>query len=351
LNKADSYIKQNASDYPLPALPLASELRSGIAEVMKSVSHAGSGAFLAGCVLLMMIRASRGESGATGKALPAGIAAAGATLQLVADGCDGVPFAFTEGCSSDSAGNVYFTDQPHDRILKYDTTGTMSVFMQPCGRSNGTCFDAAGNIITCADEHNQLWSITPDKKITVLVKDYQGKLLNGPNDVWVDPKGGLYITDPFYKRDYWTRGPMEQDNQSTYFLSADRQTLKRVTDDLKKPNGIIGLANGKRLYVSDIEGGRTYVYDIEPDGSLSHKQLFCEMGSDGMTIDTDGNVYLTNHGVTVFSADGVKFDHIDVKQAWTGNVCFGGSDRRTLFITASKGFYSLRTRVTGAGSQ
>jgi gluconolactonase len=75
------------------------------------------------------------------------------------------------------------------------------------------------------------------------------------------------------------------------------------------------------------------------------------MGSDGMTIDDEGNVYLTNRGVTVFDRGGARIDHIDVPQAWTGNVCFGGTDRRTLFITASKAVYTLRTRVHGIGSQ
>jgi gluconolactonase len=276
------------------------------------------------------------------------VAAPGETLQLLAGG-----FTFTEGAACDAAGNVYFTDQPSDRILKWDTSGKLSTFLQPCGRSNGLCFDDAGNIIACADEKNQLWSIAPDGTVTVLIKDFEGKLLNGPNDVWVRPGSGgaLYITDPFYKRTYWTRGPMEQPVQGVYFLTADHKTLTLVVDDMRQPNGIIGTPDGKRLYVSDIGGRQTFVYDIADDGGLTNKRLFCKMGSDGMTIDDEGNVYLTGRGVTVFDSGGNRIDHIDVKESWTGNICFGGADRHTLFITASKGLYALRTRVKGVGSQ
>ena len=163
------------------------------------------------------------------------------------------------------------------------------------------CFDAKGQLIACADEHNQLWSIDPAGKATVLIKDYQGKLLNGPNDVWIHPHGEMFITDPYYKRDYWKRGPKEQAVEGVYRLSADRSALTLVVDDLQQPNGIIGTPDGTLLYVSDIKAGITYSYTVEADASLTHKKRFCDMGSDGMTIDDQGNVYLTNHGVTVFA--------------------------------------------------
>ena len=140
---------------------------------------------------------------------------------------------------------------------------------------------------------------------------------------------------------------MEQDGQCVYFLSPDRKTLTRVADDLEQPNGIIGTSDGKKLYVADIRARKTYVYDINQNGTLSNKKLFCEMGSDGMTIDNEGNIYLTGRGVTVFNRNGVRIDQIDVGERWTANVCFGGKDRKTLFITASTGLYAIRTRVQG----
>jgi gluconolactonase len=182
------------------------------------------------------------------------------------------------------------------------------------------------------------------------VQGYQGKLLNGPNDVWLRHDGGLYITDPYYKRSYWKRGPKEMD-ECVYFLAPDRKKLTRVIDNMVRPNGIIGTPDDKLLYVSDIDGGKTYRYKIESDGSLTEKTLFCSLGSDGMTIDDEGNVYLTGKGVSVFDPTGNRIEHIDVPEPWTGNVCFGGKDRHTLFITASKGLYSLKMRVKGVGSQ
>jgi len=271
---------------------------------------------------------------------------AGAKLQKLAG-----EFQFTEGPAPDAEGNVYFTDQPNDRILKWSTDGKLSTFMEPCGRSNGLCFDKDGYMWACADEKNELCRIdmkTKEKK--VLVKDFGGKLLNGPNDIWVDLKGGAYFTDPYYKRPYWKRGPKEQDKEAVYFLSAEGK-LSRVEESLKQPNGIIGTPDGKTLYVADIGAGKSYAYDIQDDGTLKNRRLFCELGSDGMTIDAEGNVYLTGKGVIVFDKTGKKITTIDVPEGWTANVCFGGKDMQTLFITASKSLYSIKMRVKGAAKQ
>jgi len=273
------------------------------------------------------------------------IIAPGEKLQRLADG-----FTLTEGPACDRDGNIFFTDQPNNRIHKWSVDGKLSTFMEPCGRANGLCFDAAGNLWACADEKNELWCISPDKKVTVAVKDYQGKLLNGPNDVWIRPDGGLYFTDPYYRRPYWKRGEKEI-GEHVYFLAADHKTLTRVVDDLKQPNGIIGTPDGKILYVADIGARKTWRYTIQPDGTLTDKKFFCQPGSDGMTIDDQGNVYITGQGVTVFDPAGQQIEHIEVGKDWTGNICFGGKDRQTLFITASKGIYGLRMKVKGVGSQ
>ena len=121
-----------------------------------------------------------------------------------------------------------------------------------------------------------------------------------------------------------------------------------MTDDLRKPNGITGTPDGKNLFVADMGANKTWRYDIQPDGSLTNKTLICALGSDGMTIDAEGNLYLTGRGVTVFDKTGKQIDHIDVPESWTANVCFGGPDRQTLFITASKSLYSIQLRVKGA---
>jgi gluconolactonase len=275
------------------------------------------------------------------------IIAPGAKLELLSGG-----FSFTEGCASDAEGNVYFTDQPNDRIHKWSVDGKLSTFLESSGRANGMIFNSDGDLIVCADEKNELRLIDKSGKTTVLVKDYNGKLLNSPNDVWINPAtGGLYFTDPFFKRDYWKRSPVsEQDAQGVYYMGPHGKTISRVVEDMRMPNGIIGSPDGKILYIADIGGNKTYRYDIQPNGSLADKKLFCEMGSDGMTIDNEGNVYLTGMGVTVFNPDGKQIEKIQVS-GWVGNVCFGGADHKTLFIAASKNFYGLKMRVKGVGSQ
>ena len=274
------------------------------------------------------------------------VIARGVGLQKLAGGFD-----FTEGPTCDANGDVFFTDQPNDRILKWSADGGLTTFLEPAGRANGMCFDAAGHLIVCADEKNELWSIAPDGTVSVLVSEYSGSRLNGPNDVWVRPDGGIYFTDPFYRRTWWTHDAMPQDGQHLYFLSPDRRQLVRVADDMVKPNGIIGTPDGRTLFVADIEAGKTYRYDSAPDGGLSGKALAADCGSDGMTLDTDGNLYLTGEGVMVFDRTGREIERIPVpEEQWTANVSFGGRDRRMLFITASRGLYAVRTRVRGANA-
>jgi len=271
------------------------------------------------------------------------VIASGAKLEKLSS-----DFSFTEGPTCDARGNVFFTDQNNNRIMEWSVEGALSTFMQPSGRANGMYMDAKGNLIACADEKNELWSIAPDKKVTVLVKDYHGKYLNGPNDVWVAPNGDMFITDPFYKRPWWDHQTMALDSEQVYHLSADGKSLTRITSDLNKPNGITGLPDGKTLFVADIGADRTYRYNIQPDGSLANKVLFCSKGSDGMTIDDHGNIYITGQGVTVFDKTGKQIEHIDVAEPWTANVSFGGRDHKTLFITASKCLYSIRLNFKGA---
>jgi gluconolactonase len=266
----------------------------------------------------------------------------GSKAEKLADG-----FLFTEGPTSDAKGNVYFTDQPNDRIMIWSISEKLSVFMQPSGRSNGLAFDKEGNLWSCADERNELWCIAPDKKVTVIPSKYLGKPLNGPNDLWITNYGGVYFTDPFYKRTWWDHDSMPQSCQAVYYLKPDHKTIMRVIDDLEQPNGIVGTPDGKFIYIADIKGNKTWLYSINKDGSLGNKKLFCEKGSDGMTIDVEGNLYLTGNGVNIFNRDGVFIGNIPVPEGWTANVCFGGEDMKSLFITASKGFYRIRTKIKG----
>ena len=261
----------------------------------------------------------------------------------------GSGFIFTEGPAVDKMGNVFFTDQPNNTIVKWSAnSGQLNIFSDDSGRANGLFFDQNGNLLACADMDNQIWSFSPDGKHKVLLDSYDGKKLNGPNDLWVHPNGGIFFTDPLYKRNYWTRNPdRQQDGEHVYFMSPDGKKVERVETTLVKPNGIVGSVNGKILYVADIGGKKTYSYRINKNNQLIDKKLFAEMGSDGMTLDQKGNVYLTGDGVTVFNKKGIKIAHIPLNSRWTANVCFGGSDKSTLFITSMDGLYTLDMNVKG----
>ena len=279
---------------------------------------------------------------------PSSVLAPGAHVEKVAGG-----FIFTEGPTADRSGNVFFVDQDNNRILEYDTTGKLTTFLQPSGYANGMTFDPDGHLIAAADEKNEMWSIdVATKKATVLFGGaYEGRLLNGPNDVWVDPQTRrIYFTDPYYQRKWWSRGPKESPEAVYVFFPKERR-LMRLIDDLMQPNGIIGTPDGKTLYVADIRGQKTYAYDIQADGRLTGKRLFSVLGSDGLTIDSEGNVYLTSGPkVHVIDRSGREIETIDVPEA-PSNVCFGGTDGRTLFITARTSLYTIRTRVHGVGPQ
>ncbi len=266
-----------------------------------------------------------------------------AELTLVSDA-----YQFTEGPAVDSEGNVFFTDQPNDRILKWDAdSNSVSTYMQPSGRSNGLYFDHDGNLLSCADENNELWRIDPNKDVTVLVDNFEGKKLGGPNDLWVAPSGGIYITDPLYERAWWKPTADRINERRVYYLPPSSGELKIVAEDFVMPNGIIGTKDGTTLYIADMGDKKTYVYTINEDGSLLERKLFCELGSDGMTLDNEGNLYLTGDGVTVFDSEGNQIERIVTGEKWTANVTFGGKDQNILFITAMDSVYTLEMNVHG----
>ena len=266
------------------------------------------------------------------------LVAPGATVEKLAGG-----FAFTEGPACGAHGNVYFTDIPNNRIHKWDVSNhTLSTIREQTGGANGLYFDRHGNLLACEGTGRQLTSTKPDGTTIVLVNKYEGKRFNSPNDLWIDPHGGVYFTDPRYGG----TDSMEQDGFHVYYLKPDHQTVVRVLDDLVKPNGVVGTSDGKLLYVADPGDNKTYVYVIQADGTLRHRKLIAPSGSDGMTLDEQGNLYLTGDGVLVFNPAGEQIATIDVPER-PSNVCFGGAVGKTLFITARTGFYALKMQVGG----
>ena len=282
-------------------------------------------------------------------------------------------FSFTEGPAVDKWGNVFFTDQPNDKIYRWDArTGNVSLFLTGTGRSNGMAFDEDGNLIACADMHGELWKIRPNGSHQVLVNNYKGKLLNGPNDVWINPKtGGIYITDPIFPRDYWDASdPRKQNWEPThseqaaagkgghvYYLAPGSHSLVRVTTmagwnaDIW-PNGVAGTPDGKKLYVNNwtYDGtGKIWSFDIKSNGTLSNMKTvvsglnFC----DGMSLDEKGNIYVSGGvGVNAYNPKtGAKI--LTIPAGGGTNNVFAGKDNKLLFITVPDRITAIKMNVAG----
>jgi len=251
-------------------------------------------------------------------------------------------FQFTEGPACSANGSVYFSDIPNSRIHKWSVEGRLTTFRENSERANGLFFDKQGNLLACEGGSRRLTSIAPDGKVTVLADNYAGKKLNSPNDLWIHPSGGVYLSDPRYGN----QDGIEQDGFHVFYLPPGGTALVKVIGDLVRPNGVVGTKDGKRLYITDEKDGKTYVYNIQADGSLTDRSLIVEKGSDGMTLDEKGNLYLTNGSVWVHAPDGQPLAEIKLPEK-AANVCFGGKEHTTLFITARTGFYSILMSVRG----
>ncbi|WP_100613369.1 SMP-30/gluconolactonase/LRE family protein [Confluentibacter citreus] len=272
------------------------------------------------------------------------IIATNATLELVTSDYE---FAFTEGPIADKKGRVYFTDQPKNKIYIWDEKKGVSLYTEDAKRANGLFFNAKWELFACAEENNQIGYFDKNKNFHVVFENYDGKHLNGPNDLWIAPNQGIYFTDPYWQRPFWSKDHKEiQDTKGVYYINPKGETI-RIINDYRIPNGIIGTPDGKTLYVADMGARETFRYDIQPDGSITNKTPFVKYGSDGMTIDNEGNVYLTtSNKVMVFNPQGELLEEITVPEAPT-NVCFGGKKRNILFITSRTTNYTLKMNVKG----
>jgi len=261
----------------------------------------------------------------------------GAVVEQVSTG-----HGFTEGPVVDAAGNLYFADIPQSVITRIAPDGTRTAFVRRAASPNGLAIDKNGVLIAALAGDRCVVEIDSLGNYTVLADRYEGKRFNNPNDLWVDANNGIYFTDPSYH----IRLTVEQDGEQVYYISPDRKTVTRMTDDLSQPNGIVGTPDNRYLYVADSGHRRICRFAINPDASLTDKITFVERGSDSMTLDGEGNLYITSGGVQVYNSRGMLIETIRVPES-PANVCFGGPDRRTLYITARTSVYSLRMKVRG----
>jgi gluconolactonase len=263
-----------------------------------------------------------------------GVVAPGAVMKKLAGG-----YTWAEGPAVDADGSLFFTDNRENLIHRLSPDGTAGVFLREARRANGLYPDVDGSLLVCTGTPSGLVRLDPaNGTMTVLADSLDGKPLNSPNDLWRAPDGGIYFTDP-----YWG---LETGRDRILYLSPDRRKLIIAARDMVKPNGIIGTPDGKLVYVSDWREKKTYVYTVNPDRTLSGKNLFAPEGDDGLAMDVDGNVYLSGNAVAVYSKEGAKIDSIAVPEI-AANMCFGGKDKKTLYITARTSVYSIRTRIPG----
>ena len=278
--------------------------------------------------------------------------------------------AFTEGPVADRDGNVYFTELVFQRIMKLTPKGVLSVFRESSNNANGMLIDAQGRLVACEGAESRRMGVLQTFKpqitrtdlrtgqVEVLADSYEGKPFVGPNDVTIDSKGRLYFTDLAGGAVYRLDGPGQ---------------LARIltTPDIQRPNGIQVSPDDRTLYLieaNQAEGGARMIraFDLRPDGTVTnmrvHYNFYPGRSADGMSIDSDGNLYAsagmgqlrgssetldTKTGIYVISPRGVLLKFIPIAEDYITNNAFGGPDMKTLYVTAGKTLYKLRTDIAG----
>ena len=288
---------------------------------------------------------------------------------------------FTEGPAYHADGSVFFTDLANNRILRWVPGATDAhEFLTPSGRANGLMFDRQGGLLACeGNEHGGLGGRrlvrydVQTRTRTVIADRYKGKRFNSPNDLCIDEKGRIYFTDPYYGP---FRDDLDMEVEGVYRVDADGSNLIRVLGDLqvRRPNGIAISADNRTLYVVDAPAGlearhSLLAFTLDAAGDLSGKGKVLHdfgrgRGGDGMAIDKFDNLYVaagTNRlfkvypeltldnprGVYVFSSHGGLHGIIPIPEDMVANCCFGGPDLKTLYITAGKTLWKIRTKVPG----
>ena len=300
-------------------------------------------------------------------AVATNLATADNKSSLVADGAKVVKLAggmrFTEGpvwLAKDK--KLVFSDIPNSKLMQWSDADGLSVFRQS-EEANGNILDLQGRIISCQHKARNIIRIEADGKSTVLAEKFDGKRFNSPNDVAVRSDGTLWFTDP----PWGLRGPHEIPGHWVYKLDPKSGKVNVVDKSLAMPNGIVFSPDESRIYIADTGGHKRHpdpkfhklppsiqCYEVSNDGKLGKKLFHIDAGSDGMAVDVKGNLYTTHRGkVHVYNADGKELETIDVPEG-PANVCFGGDDFQTLFITARTSLYSVKLKFAGAkpkGSQ
>jgi gluconolactonase len=260
-------------------------------------------------------------------------------------------FKFTEGPIGAADGSVYFSDIPNEKIHKIDPDGKLSVFREKSNNANGLMINAKGEIVAC-EMTGAIVALSPDgKERRVITDKFDDKPYNAPNDLVLDKAGGVYFTDPSFR----AKTPLPQGKTCVYYVD-DKGKVTRLIDDLPNPNGVRLSPDEKTLYVFPTGQKQMMAYPVEGPGKIGKGKVFCELkqakdggnaGGDGGTVDAKGNVYVAaGTGVQVFDPDGKYLGTIAFPEQ-PSNVCFGGKDMKTLYVTARTSVYSCAMDVAG----
>jgi gluconolactonase len=324
---------------------------------------------------IILVLSIAGSSFSAGKT--SGLVAPGATIKKVSG------FTATEGPATDSDGNVWFTEVFASRIQKWTwKDGKTTLYRENTGTANGMMFDSKGNLVICEMGNGRITRDDLKGKVTVIADSLNGKKMRGPNDLWIDPKGGIYFSHTAMGGSMpgggmpggappaggpsgggapagaqpagapgsgapggGMPGGGDTSDLGIVYISPDGKKVTLVTNDITSPNGLIGTPDGKILYVGD--RGKVFSYKINSDGALSDKRVFCEKGTDGMAMDEKNNVYLTaDKSILIYSPAGELLEEI-VTPDGCSNVEFCGRVRQTLFFTYHENIYTLEMTVKG----
>ena len=260
---------------------------------------------------------------------------------------------------------LVWSDIPNNVQMRWmEENGRVSTFRHPSGNSNGNTFDFRGRQISCEHGNRRVVRYEYDGSVTVLADDWENKPLNAPNDAVVFPDGGLWFTDPGYGSmlHYEGRKSVLEIKEAIYRIDRESGKLDKVTDDIEKPNGLCFSPDYRKLYVSDTGSARNIkVWDVIDSVRLSGGREFTSMElegktglADGIRADKDGNIWASAgwvgdgyDGVHVFAPDGERIGQIRLPEICS-NVCFGGTKRNRLFMTASQSLYAVYVEAQGA---
>lgn len=292
-----------------------------------------------------------------------GVVAAGTKIELIKDG-----FTGTEGPVSLPDGSLLFTETNANRVTRIAEDGSTSVFVEGSNGANGLGFTANGDLYAVQVLKPRVGIIFPSPKARTLADNYEGKPFGRPNDLVVDQQGNVYFTDSgpnpaqIAQAASAATPAIAPAKPAVYRISAKGE-LKRLADDIERPNGIQLSPDDKVLYVANTAGEHVLAYDVNADGSVGPRRDFAKLegwrktetgtssGADGLAVDASGRLYVASTaGIQVFSPKGEALGTIALPKA-PQNIAFAGPDKKTLYVVGRGSAYKIAVLTPGVAGR